>query len=218
MSKPKICAVITRNDPALIARAGAEADLYEVRIDLIGHDWLDLVKILNKPWLATNRLKTEGGAWEGNEEARRDELLKAARFGASIVDVELATPDLDEIVPAIKRNSRCLISHHDNHGTPPLSALHRIIEGELAAGADICKLVVTAGTFEDNVNLLNLLFEFRSREIVAFAQGPHSQMSRLLCPLDGAPFTYAAPSEDTASAPGQLTVSQMRQIYGMMDL
>ncbi len=216
MTKPKICAVITRSDPASIA--GADADLFEVRIDLIGKDWLKLAKALTKPWLATNRLKAEGGAWEGSEEARRNELLKAVKAGASIIDIELSAPDLDEIVPQIKKKARCLISRHDNKRTPPPAALHRIIEDELAAGADICKLVTTARAFEDNISLLNLINAFRPHDIVAFAQGPRGQTSRLLCPLAGGAFTYAALSEEATSASGQLTISQMRQVYGMMGL
>jgi 3-dehydroquinate dehydratase I len=218
MERPQICAVITATDTDIIAQAEPDADLFEVRIDLIGKDWLTLAKVLTKPWIATNRLKAEGGAWEGAEEARIAELLKAMQAGASIIDIELVTPELDVIVPQIKKKARCLISHHDNKRTPPEAALRRIIEDELAAGADICKLVTTARNFDDNVKLLNIINEYKPAEIVAFAQGQRGQMSRLLCPLAGGAFTYAALTEAGASASGQLTVFQMRQLYEMMGI
>jgi 3-dehydroquinate dehydratase I len=218
MQRPQICAVITNADFALISAVEPEADLFEVRIDLIGKDWPKVAKTLPKPWIATNRLKAEGGAWEGGEEARIAELLKAGRAGASIIDIELATPELDGIVPQIKKKTRCLISHHDNKRTPPEAELRRIIKDELASGADICKLVTTAKDFNDNIRLLNMINEFKPSQIAAFAQGQRGQMSRLLCPLAGGAFTYAALSEAGASAPGQLTVTQMRQVYGMMGL
>jgi len=218
MDLPRICAVITSADLDSIKKVESMADLFEVRIDMIGESWRDVVRVLQKPWIATNRLKTEGGLWEGSEDARRGELLKALNLGAGIVDIELAAPDLDEIVPLIKKKARCLISHHDMRRTPPPAELHRIIEDELAAGADICKLVTTARSFEDNANVLGVISEFHPAEVVAFSMGPRGQMSRILCPLCGGAFTYAAANEGTESAAGQFTVSQLRRIYEMLKL
>ena len=216
MDKPRICAVITHADLDSIQKIEPLVDLCEVRIDMIGKGWKDLAGIVKKPWIATNRLQAEGGLWEGSEEARRAELLSALEVGASIIDIELAAPDLDEIVPIIKKKAKCLISHHDRRRTPPPAELRRIIENELAAGADICKVVTTARSFEDNLNVLSMISEFHPAEVVAFAMGPRGQMSRMLCPLCGGAFTYAAINEGGQSASGQLTVSQLRVVYEMM--
>jgi 3-dehydroquinate dehydratase I len=216
MDKARVCAVITNTDLDSIRKVEPLADLCEVRIDMIGKGWENMARVVKKPWIATNRLKTEGGLWEGSEEARRDKLLSALELGASIIDIELAAPDLDEIVPIIKKKARCLISHHDTRRTPPTTELRRIIENEMAASADICKVVTTARSFEDNVNVLNMISEFRPAEVVAFAMGPRGQMSRMLCPLCGGAFTYAAINEEGRSASGQLTVSQLRIVYEMM--
>ncbi|RJO60597.1 MAG: type I 3-dehydroquinate dehydratase [Dehalococcoidia bacterium] len=218
MDTPRICAVITNTDLDSIEKVEPLVDLFEVRIDIIGKSWRDVARVLKKPWIATNRLKAEGGLWEGSEEARRDELLRALNLGASIVDIELAAPDLDEMVPVIKKKAKCLISHHDTRRTPPPAELRRIIEDELAAGADICKLVTTARSFDDNANVIGMMSEFRPAEIVAFAMGQRGQMSRILCPLCGGAFTYAAINEGAQSASGQLTVSQLRSIYEMIHL
>jgi 3-dehydroquinate dehydratase type I len=145
-------------------------------------------------------------------------LLKALNLGADMIDIELATPDLEEIMPLIKKKARCIVSHHDQKRTPPASELRRIIKDEIAAGADICKLVTTARGFDDNVSVLGMISEFRPAEIVAFCMGPRGQMSRLLCPLSGGSFTYAALSDGEASASGQITVSQMRSLYGMLHI
>ena len=218
MNAPRICAVITNSDLEALRRAEPLADLFELRIDMIGTDWQSVAKQLTKPWIATNRAKTEGGLWEGSEEARRDELLKAVSLGAAIVDIELTAPDLDEIVPIIKKKARCLISQHDARRTPPADRLRRIVEEELAAGADICKLVTTARNLDDNLNVLGLINEFRPAEVVAFAMGQRGQLSRVMCPLVGGSFTYAAVSVGAESANGQLSVSQLRHIYEMMRL
>ena len=88
---------------------------------------------MEKPWIATNRLKAEGGLWEGSEEARQAELLKALNLGASIVDIELATPDLDEIVPVIKKKASASSPTMTSRRTPPTAELRRIIR-ERAGG------------------------------------------------------------------------------------
>jgi len=218
MNRPRICAAITREDTASIHKVEPLADLFEVRIDLIGKDWAELAGSLKKPWIATNRLPSEGGKWAGTEDTRQQELLKALRLGAVLVDIELATPNLEEIVPVIKKKAKCLISSHNMRRTPPPRELRRTVEDELAAGADVCKVVTTARSFDDNITLLNLINEFPGSEVVAFTMGPRGQMSRILCPLAGGAFTYAAMSEGVESAAGQLTVSQLRQIYETLRL
>ena len=218
MDKPRICAVITTQDVDSMRKVEPLADLFEVRMDMIGQGWQDVARLIKKPWIATNRLKAEGGFWEGSEEARQGELLRALKIGASVVDIELAAPELDEIVPIIKKKAKCLISHHDTRRTPPPAELRHIMENEMAAGADICKIVTTARNFDDNINIMGMISEFRPANVVAFAMGPRGQMSRVLCPLCGGAFTYAATSEGAQSAAGQFTVSQLRRIYEMMQL
>ncbi len=77
MKKPRICAVIVNNDPKAVREIEPLVDLYEVRIDLIGDGWQDLVKQLGKPWIACNRIASEGGQWQGNEARRIEKLLEA---------------------------------------------------------------------------------------------------------------------------------------------
>jgi 3-dehydroquinate dehydratase type I len=94
--------------------------------------------------------------------------------------------------------------------------MRRIIQKELEAGADICKLVTTAKSLEDNLAVLQLIREFPGARVVAFAMGDLGAISRLLCPLVGGYFTYAAMKEGLESAPGQMTVGDLRKIYGTL--
>ena len=89
MKRPRICAVIVSNDLEAVKGVESLVDLFEARIDLIGGGWQELVKQLNKPWIACNRCTEEGGSWQGNESERRKELLSAIELGASIIDIEL---------------------------------------------------------------------------------------------------------------------------------
>jgi len=216
MKRPRICASIVDNDRSAIKGVEPFIDLYEVRIDLIGEDWPEVIPELKKPWIACNRLADEGGRWGKSETGRIAELLKAIELGADIIDVELRTENLDEVVRLIKKRTKCLLSYHNLTGTPPLDNLKRIIERQLVAGADICKVVTTASNFDDNLTVLQLITEFSELKIVSFAMGPLGSVSRVLCPLVGGYFTYASIEEGKESASGQIATKELRQLYEMV--
>ena len=178
------------NDPEAANELKPLVDLFEVRIDHIGESWRELVRQLGRPWIACNRHPDEGGKWKESEQRRTGELLKAVELGAGIVDLELRTENLEKIIPVIKKRAKCLLSLHDLEKTPPLDELKAIVRRQLAAGADICKVITTGRDFTDNLTVLQLIGEFPEIKIVSFAMGPPGHISRVLCPLLGGDFTY----------------------------
>ncbi|MFC1946630.1 type I 3-dehydroquinate dehydratase [Chloroflexota bacterium] len=218
MNRPKICAAIINNDLAKIREVEPTVDLFEVRIDLIGDGWEKVAKTINKPWIATNRTIDEGGIWTGNEARRIEKLLQAIELGAEMVDVEFRTKNLKNIVPLVKKRVKCILSFHDTEKTPPLTELKSIVDGQIKAGADICKVVTTAREFQDNLTVLELVRAFHTSRIVSFAMGQPGQTSRVLSPLVGADFTYGSIEEGKESAPGQVTVKQMIETYRILGI
>ncbi len=216
MRPPRICGAITTADDAAIRRAEWSVDLFEVRIDLIGDGWEKLAKRLPKPWIACNRSAAEGGAWRGPEARRIEELLRAMELGATLVDVELRTKNLAIIAKLIKRTTQLLVSHHNLEKTPGEEALRKIVQRQIDAGADVCKVVTTATRFEDNATVLSLFGGFPETRLVAFAMGPLGVASRLLSPLAGGDFTFASLAEGAESAPGQVAVEELRKLYGLV--
>ena len=216
MKRPRICVVLVDSDLKPLKEVEPLVDLFEVRIDLIGDGWQELVGQLEKPWIACNRSADEGGSWRRSESKRREELLKAIELGADIVDIELVTGNLREIVQMIKKKAKCLLSFHDLKGMPPLNRMREIVQRELETGADICKVIGTARRFEDNLTILQLVSEFREARIVSFAMGGLGLISRILCPLVGADFTYASIEKGKESAAGQMAVRDLRKLYEMV--
>ena len=216
--KPRICAAIINKDLQAIREIEPFVELFEVRIDLIGEGWPELAKQLKQPWIACTRSTEEGGKWTRDETEGIEELIKATELGADIVDIELRTRDLAKAIPLIKKRAKCLVSFHEIEKTPPLNELKAIVQKELEAGADICKVITTAQSFEDNLTTLQLLTAFPKIRIVSFAMGPLGLTSRVLCPLVGGEFTYASIGEGLESAPGQITVRHLRRIYEMVKL
>jgi 3-dehydroquinate dehydratase-1 len=215
-NSPRICAAIVSDDLEAVKGIEPLVDLLEVRLDLIGSRWPELVRHLEKPWIACNRRAQEGGSWPGSESKRIEELLSAIKLGADIVDIELSTPGVEELVKESQGQAECLLSYHDLTETPPPDQMREIVRRQQAAGADICKVVTTARSFADNTATLQLIADFPESRIVAFAMGDLGHPSRILCPLVGGYFTYASIREGRESAPGQISVSDLRKIYGML--
>jgi 3-dehydroquinate dehydratase-1 len=216
MNKTRICLSIIENNVEAIRKVEAAVDLFELRLDVLGDDWLKVAKGLTKPWIACNRSRDEGGWGDFNPGIRIEALLEAGKAGAAVIDLEFRTAGITEIVHRIKKHSQCLLSFHDLELTPPLDKLVEIVKGQLQAGADICKVVTTATKFEDNITILKLISHFPDINIVAFAMGEPGRPSRLFSPLCGGYFTYACLEEGKQAASGQISVKEMREIYGLL--
>jgi 3-dehydroquinate dehydratase type I len=216
MKYNSICVAIVENNLEAIEKAGDIVDLYEVRIDLIGEQWREVANKLSKPWIATCRRGEDMGGWKGEEKVRIQMLMEAVEMGADIVDIEVNAPGLKEMVPAIKKKAKCLISYHNFEGTPDYTTLVAITKDEIAAGADICKIVTTAKAFEDNISVLKLIREFKHKRIISFAMGVQGMISRILCPLLGGYYTYASVQSGKESAPGQIAVDDLNTIYKLI--
>ena len=216
MKRHRICACIVNNDLEAVKEVEPLVDLFEVRIDFIGDGWRELVKPLKKPWIACSRRVDEGGRWRGDEVGRVEELLKAIELGADIIDLEFRTRDLRQTMELVKLRAKCLLSFHDLTGTPPLDSLKEMVQKQLEAGADICKVITTAQRPEDNLTVLRLISAFPQARIVSFAMGPLGFASRVLSPLVGGDFAYASIEPGRESAPGQITVRELSKIYEMV--
>lgn len=228
--RPAICASIpvinVKKTLSLVEEAvKQEADLIEFRLDhlseraTVGSIVPKLARATGLKKIATNRARREGGRWLGEESKRIEFLLEAAKQGFEMIDLELTAPNLGSAAEEIKaEGAKLIVSSHIFHGTPPLRELRKICEEEVKAGADICKVVTKANTALDNLEPLNLLREFNLRPLVCFAMGRLGVPSRILSPILGAPFTYACVDKNLKVAPGQLTVQEVKQIYGLMGL
>ena len=88
----------------------------------------------------------------------------------------------------------------------------------LAAEADIVKLVALAREPADNLRMLSLIprAKAQGKEIIAFCMGPLGKWSRIAAPLLGSWLTFAPFSKHGASAPGQLTVNDLKRVWNML--
>ncbi|MBS7655018.1 type I 3-dehydroquinate dehydratase [Candidatus Bathyarchaeota archaeon] len=198
-----------------------KADLIEFRLDYFKGSSLDVKKLVETGEIrkiATNRLKSEGGKYAGKEEDRIKILIKAAEEGFELIDLELKTRNIKEVVKTVKNaGAKPLISFHNLKETPSEDILKKIYEREVEAEAEICKIVTKAKSILDNVKIFNLLKACR-KPLVCFAMGRLGVPSRVLSPIFGGAFTYACVDQKFKAAPGQFTIQEMRKIYDLMGL
>jgi 3-dehydroquinate dehydratase/shikimate dehydrogenase len=84
-----------------------------------------------------------------------------------------------------------------------------------ATPARILKLAVNAKYITDCIPVFHLLERARlqGRELIAIAMGPYGITTRILGPSRGSYLTYATLDDAQATAPGQLSVRDLRELY-----
>ncbi len=205
-----ICIPITArdNDAAgeQISRAAPLCDIIELRLDYISRpDVEGLIRSRPLPVIATCRPGREGGLFVGEEADRLDILRRAAAAGAEYIDVEL-----DSVAELGRAPARRIVSHHDFEQTP--DDLGNIYQSLAETGADVVKLATKANSVLDNLRMFELL-ERSDRPTIGLCMGDDGRISRILAGRFGGLLTFAALDDASASAPGQLTVQTLREMY-----
>ena len=192
-----------------MAEQGAE--MVELRLDYVTSR-VNIRRLLaerpEKPCqvIITCRRQEDGGKWTGTEEARILMLREAIAEGVDYVDLE---EDIAAQIPRYGKTKR-IISYHNMRKTPDdLPALHARMA---KLDPDMIKITALANDPHDNVRMLEMM---RASEIptVAMCMGDIGTPSRILSAKFNSPFTYATFHHERALAPGQLSFTQMREIY-----
>jgi len=201
-------------------RAARKGLWTEIRLDYLEQpDLKRLFRTHPGPVIATNRLTTEGGKWRGTEADRHRLLEEALALGADFLDLELAAdPAWRRELWGRRGQAKIILSWHDFSGTPETAHLEAILQELLAQEAEVIKMVSMAQQPEDNLRLLSLIprAKARGREIIAFCMGPAGKWSRVVAPLMGSFLTFAPLTKKGASAPGQLTVNEVKRLWNML--
>lgn len=205
--KSSIVAVLGK-DAARDILASEDADMIEVRLDLIDKP-LETLKAVRsstqKPIIATNRLKSEGGQFKGGENERISILSEAAAY-SDFVDIELKAVMRDELLAMIDKPA--IVSYHDFVSMPPREELEAILEEMKETGAKIAKIAVTPLSLKDNIEILEYLLE-ADMPLCMIAMGQIGRHLRAVAPIYGSVLTYGYVSQ--ATAPGQMSVSDLRR-------
>lgn len=199
------------------------ADMMELRLDRIAEpDLPSLLAAGRADIIVTNRHPGEGGDFSGTEKERVKVLRQAVELGAGYVDVEMQTEkslqqELLDAVAGCGEYTKVIFSYHNFRETPSLNQLMDKVASRECAGRMV-KIVTMANKMEDNLTVLGLLGAAArmGKEITAFCMGEKGRLSRAAAPLFGSCISYASFGKGLESAPGQLTVGEMKEISRLL--
>ena len=197
------------------------ADFIEVRLDYLKiHNRIaEIPPYSNTPLIATYK-SNKYGNFSGNGAKYKKILIEAAKTGFEYVDVDLFTPKKIELINILQKSgSKVIVSFHDFTQTPPKEQLSKILEEEIAIGADVCKIITTARSIRDNLTILDFVLDAsKQTKLICFAMADLGKVSRVFSPVWGAFFTFASLDSNKKTAEGQLTIKQMKLVFEALGL
>lgn len=221
---PRLCVAVIGSDPnAMVEKAETlvrDNSFMEFRLDYLSKPGLAFPRIKrfleSRPGtvvIATCRRAANGGKFRGSIASQLDILGKAAAAGCQLVDLELQTASKCKPAQLQKLRSRSglILSFHDFRATKKLD---ETLEKMIDFPADYYKVVSTATTLSDNVTMIKFLAREGDRHsLISMCMGEQGIISRVLGVRAGSVFTFAAASAAEATAPGQVTAQELRNVY-----
>ncbi len=205
----------------------AGAEVLELRIDYLENLSVEMVQSLiafvkstadkQLPIIVTCRDQRQGGAIDYEQQLRLDVLISAMKADAEFIDYEydnfLIAENQQLLKEALSQNSQArliLSAHNFETKFPDMNKLHRDILNVYPEA--IPKLVYTANHINDCFDAFDLLHETSNDKIV-FCMGEAGLISRIIAKKLNSFITFASIDDQSATAPGQLTIEQFRQLY-----
>ena len=233
-----VCVSVQEKDFAKCREILSTAGMVELRGDLCGFSESLVGELVQ---MHPNLLYTHRIAGSTRQKAYNC-MVEAIKKGARYVDVEIEAPvDYLEQIKAYARVNGCtlIISYHNFEGTQSLEELQTIYDICRRKGADIVKIVTTAHSISDASRVMQLYryskkdselvpsnymergeesgslsnsFGEEQARLLAFCMGEAGKFTRHLSLALGAPYTYVAQDEASATAPGQYTREEMERL------
>ena len=199
-----------------VKEAGRVADFIELRLDYLKKpDGTALLKNRIRPLIATLRRSDEGGRYKGDEKKRMGVLREMVEQHVEYVDAEFRSDKafLKDLIRN-RRKTRVILSYHDFEETPSMKKLEELVDRMMEFRPNVVKIATYARSWEDNLKVMSLIpYAIKNNQsIVAFCMGDIGRMSRIFSPLMGAAWTYASLRREKASAPGQLTARELKEV------
>lgn len=191
-----------------LRKAEKEADIIEVWFDEITDSIKDVARqialVSNKPLLYK----------VSKFNIKKIEFLLNEIRNIEYLDLDLSTDK--NIIKKIKTKFpkiQLIISHHDFKKTPSQKELQTIVEIMFTKGADIAKVATTASKMEDSLNILSLLSKLShdGKKAICLCMGKKGRLTRITGHLLGNYLMYAPMGEAHKTAPGQLTIQELKK-------
>lgn len=221
----RICAVAaasTAAEMAKLVRSGLrQTSTIELRLDWLSSDserarfvrWIKRSKLSSATFLATCRRREGGGKFAGSVDRELYWLTQAREAGCQWCDLEVETLHKlpGKSVRGYSVPPRVLLSLHDFERTP---GLPRRMSPPARSGVHAVKIAAEARSIQDSIRLLRLARN--SKNFIAAPMGEIGLPARILALREGSALAYAPVA--TATAPGQVSLDEMKHLYRAHEL
>lgn len=196
-------------------QARLDCDLFEVRLDLLAKDGVDIRSapwqpLAGHPLLFTARRAEEGGAFPLGADERRA-LLEAVLGEAALIDVEVASiREMENLLERVKAlGIPWIASFHDFEKLPDDGVLAEAARRAKDAGAALFKTAARVHEPADLARLAEFQLADHGIPVATMGMGPLAPVSRLLCAQCGSVLNYGYLGE-TPTAPGQWDAASLK--------
>jgi len=221
---PRVCVAVVGADPSnIIDRAESlvrDNPFMEFRLDYLANPAAGLPKLKHfldlhpeATVIATCRRAVNGGKFKGSAAAQLEVLTRAAAAGFQLVDIEIQSAEMLKAgeLAGLKDKVGVILSFHDFKTTKRLEETFAELK---RYPADFYKVVSTATTLHDNVQMMKFLEAHSAQyEMVGLCMGEQGIISRVLGVRAGSIFIFAAATRGEETAPGQVTAGELRDTY-----
>jgi 3-dehydroquinate dehydratase type I len=154
------------------------------------------------------------------DDSERTGLFEMAILaGARYIDAEIESNgeflgSLREMITG--SNTELIISYHNYKLTPGIDELESILSACYSSGGVVAKIACRACSQADSARLLSL-YDLHGRKVV-LGMGPDGKITRISAAFLGAEFTFASREEGDATAEGQISYDEMKDIIRILQL
>lgn len=198
----------------LLSAQIAGAEMIELWCDRISiEDAKKLIIVSELPVIVNLKDESEQGDFNGTIYDRIKILEDLVNQGAVLMDIpfvpELNAIDLDRL------NGKIILSYHDFESTPSLDEIEDLIDQMLRLKPEVIKLAFTVNQEIDLMNLFKLQTNRRDLwgKCIILGMGHKGMVTRMMSNMFKHPFTFACIDKYSKTAPGQMTIEQLRKIW-----
>lgn len=147
---------------------------------------------------------------ENDARAALSAATEALYAGLDLVDLDASTVSHSPLSAPLA--GQTILSHHDFDSATGAGDAARSL---LTRGSGAVKVALTPRNFSEDLQILSeLIAQPRPMNLTMFGMGSHGLYSRVVAPCFGSALAFLAPDPATRVAPGQLTYSEAKELYG----
>ncbi len=199
-----------------LLNAQGQCDIIELCLDKLVKepDVKDMLEGISKPVLVSCRRKEDGGSFDGTDEQRMMLLRQAILAGPAFIELDYATA---QAIPRFGKTKRVINYTSLNKPFSPTEIEEIFTEAKQSNG-DIVKFTWPTPTLEAAWPLLAAVAKKHELPAVGLGLGAAGAAFSLLGRKYGSPWIYAALEKGMEAYEGQLTVSELDDIYSWREI